>query len=245
MGEALIYTLIPKITAEVEAVGKDHENREQHYKFRSIDDVYNAVNELLGKYQVSIFPRYNVIKDEIVTTAKGSQYNIVVLEGTYKFTAPDGSFEETVTFGEAIDYGDKAFNKAMSQAFKYALFQVFCIPTEEEKDTEFESPTLESPKTPLKSNLSSGNDNIPTSQNKPVKNDSGQPSELEKRAAAIFFYWCGGKEGQRHMGKEEYKAMVEEWAKERHISTAYGKKWTEKDIEWLEARIEEDKELPF
>ncbi|MFS0844210.1 MAG: ERF family protein [Roseburia hominis] len=30
-----------------------------------------------------------------------------------------------------MDSGDKATNKAMSVAFKYACFQVFCIPTEE------------------------------------------------------------------------------------------------------------------
>jgi hypothetical protein len=33
-------------------------------------------------------------------------------------------------------------NKAMSVAYKYALMQIFCIPTEEEKDTEFNSPEV-------------------------------------------------------------------------------------------------------
>ncbi|MGL9724902.1 ERF family protein, partial [Sodalis sp. (in: enterobacteria)] len=32
---------------------------------------------------------------------------------------------------EAMDSGDKATNKAMSIAYKYAAFQAFCIPTEE------------------------------------------------------------------------------------------------------------------
>ena len=66
----------------------------------------------------------------------------VILKGNYKITAEDGSYEEVTTFGEAIDFGDKAFNKAMSQALKYCLFQVFCIPTEEEKDTEHKSPEI-------------------------------------------------------------------------------------------------------
>ena len=64
------------------------------------------------------------------------------MKGNYKITAEDGSCEEVTTFGEAIDFGDKAFNKAMSQALKYCLFQVFCIPTEEEKDTEHKSPEI-------------------------------------------------------------------------------------------------------
>ena len=37
-----------------------------------------------------------------------------------------------------MDSGDKATNKAMSIAFKYACFQVFCIPTEEMVDPDAE-----------------------------------------------------------------------------------------------------------
>ncbi|SPW12874.1 Uncharacterised protein [Cronobacter sakazakii] len=43
----------------------------------------------------------------------------------------DGSVHTVVTYGEAMDSGDKATNKAMSIAYKYAAFQAFCIPTEE------------------------------------------------------------------------------------------------------------------
>lgn len=137
-----IHELIPKITAEVKPVGKDHKNTQQNYKFRSIDDVYNVLNNLLGKYEVSIYPEYEVIKDEVQTTSKGSTQRSVLLKGIFKLVAPDESFEKTVTYGEAIDYGDKAFNKAMSAAYKYALFQTFCIPTEEAKDTETETPQI-------------------------------------------------------------------------------------------------------
>jgi hypothetical protein len=37
-----------------------------------------------------------------------------------------------------MDSGDKASNKAMAIAFKYACFQVFCIPTEEIVDPDAE-----------------------------------------------------------------------------------------------------------
>ena len=37
-----------------------------------------------------------------------------------------------------MDSGDKATNKAMSIAFKYACFQTFCIPTEEMVDPDAE-----------------------------------------------------------------------------------------------------------
>lgn len=39
-----------------------------------------------------------------------------------------------------MDSADKASNKAMSVAFKYACFQVFCIPTEEMVDPDSETP---------------------------------------------------------------------------------------------------------
>lgn len=37
---------------------------------------------------------------------------------------------DAVVVGESMDSGDKATNKAMAIAFKYACFQTFCIPTE-------------------------------------------------------------------------------------------------------------------
>ena len=40
--------------------------------------------------------------------------------------------------GEGMDPGDKATNKALSIAFKYACFQLFCIPTEEMRDPDAE-----------------------------------------------------------------------------------------------------------
>ena len=39
-----------------------------------------------------------------------------------------------------MDRSDKSTNKAMSAAFKYACFQTFCIPTEEMRDADAESP---------------------------------------------------------------------------------------------------------
>ena len=47
-----------------------------------------------------------------------------------------------------MDSGDKASNKAMSSAFKYACFQTFCIPTEEMKDPDAETPPPSKPAKP-------------------------------------------------------------------------------------------------
>jgi hypothetical protein len=81
------------------------------------------------------------IRDERVTKAGGVNF-YTSLRMKFTFYAEDGSFVESVTEGEAMDSGDKSTNKAMSVAYKYALMQIFCIPTEDEKDTEVASPEV-------------------------------------------------------------------------------------------------------
>ena len=70
-----------------------------------------------------------------------------ILKMKYTFFASDGSNVMAVVLGEAMDSGDKASNKAMSIAFKYACFQVFCIPTEEMEDPDATTPEPSVPKT--------------------------------------------------------------------------------------------------
>lgn len=45
----LIYEAVPKVIADVGAVGKDKINRQQGFKYRSVDDVFNALNPALAK----------------------------------------------------------------------------------------------------------------------------------------------------------------------------------------------------
>ena len=52
------------------------------------------------------------------------------------YTKPDSRYGVSKVFGEAMDSGDKATNKAMSAAYKYAAFQAFCIPTEGDNDAD-------------------------------------------------------------------------------------------------------------
>ena len=51
-------------------------------------------------------------------------------------SAEDGTKHTASTFGEAMDSSDKATNKAMSAAYKYAAFMTFCIPVEGDNDSE-------------------------------------------------------------------------------------------------------------
>lgn len=134
-----VYAAINRIQAELAKSGitKDRRNTQQGYNFRGIDDVYNALSPLLAKEGLCILPR--ILTRECVErqTAKGGVLFYVTVEAEFDFVcAEDGSKHTVRTFGEAMDSADKATNKAMSAAYKYAAFQAFAIPTEADNDAD-------------------------------------------------------------------------------------------------------------
>ena len=126
----------------VGVIGKDRTNTMQGYKFRGIDDMYNALNEHLSKEGIFVTSKVIEKQREERQSAKGGLLLYSILTMEFEFFAEDGSSVKSTTVGEAMDSGDKSMNKAMSTAYKYALMQIFCIPTEEEKDTEYQSPEI-------------------------------------------------------------------------------------------------------
>lgn len=139
METKLIYTRISEIMSKVWAIGKDRKNTMQNYSFRGIDDMYNALNTHLAEAKVFFAPEVLSVEREERTTKNGWALTYTVLTMRFTAYAEDGSSVSTVTIGEAMDSGDKSANKAMSTAYKYALMQIFCIPTEEEKDAEYQT----------------------------------------------------------------------------------------------------------
>lgn len=135
-----IFESISAVMGEIGAIGKNSRNQQQGFMFRGIDAVMNAINPALTKYKVFIVPEIIEQTREERTTAKGGLLIYSICKVKYTFYAEDGSSVTAVVIGEGMDSGDKATNKAMSIAFKYACFQVFCIPTEEMKDPDADSP---------------------------------------------------------------------------------------------------------
>lgn len=60
----------------------------------------------------------------------------VSIKCTYTFHAADGSSVATEAIGEGMDSGDKATNKAMTAAYKYALIQVFAMMGHEDSEVD-------------------------------------------------------------------------------------------------------------
>jgi len=133
-----IFEAINQTMADVGAIGKNTKNQQQGFMFRGIDAVMNALNPAMIKNGIFIVPQVLEQTREERTTAKGAVLIYSICKMKYTFYAQDGSSVEAIVIGEGMDSGDKATNKAMSIAFKYAAFQVFCIPTEEMKDPDAE-----------------------------------------------------------------------------------------------------------
>lgn len=140
-----IFETINAVMEEIGAVGKNSRNEQQKYMYRGVDDVMNALNPAFIKHKLLMVPEVVSQKREERQTANGKNLIYSVLSVKYTLYAEDGSSIYTIVTGEGMDSGDKASNKAMSVAFKYACFQVFCIPTEEMQDPDAETPPPSTP----------------------------------------------------------------------------------------------------
>ena len=135
-----IYKAIIGVMKTINAIGKDRRNSQQNFAYRGIDDVMNELHGALAENGVFVVPE---VLDETRSTGKsksGGELYYTRLKTRFTFYAGDGSSVSAVVIGEAMDSGDKASNKALSIGLKYAMLQVFCIPTEDEKDPDAQSP---------------------------------------------------------------------------------------------------------
>src|SRR6185437_10026613 len=139
----LIYKAMIGVMRDVDAIAKDKRNEQQGFRYRGIDDVYNALNSVMGKH--GVFTTSEIIEKnrEERVNAKGTVMAFTILRIRYTFWAEDGSLVHSEVEGEGMDSGDKSSNKAMAVAHKYALLQAFCIPTQELQQDDPDAQTHE------------------------------------------------------------------------------------------------------
>ncbi len=134
-----VYQAIAEVMATIgkEGISKGRKNESQGYAFRGIDDVYNALAPILSGAKLCLLP---YVKDRQVierqTRSGSALFYVTVSVDFHLVSAVDGSSHVISVVGEAMDSGDKATNKAMSAAYKYACMQAFCIPTEGDNDAD-------------------------------------------------------------------------------------------------------------
>ena len=141
---ALIHEKLVAVMGEVSHVAKGNANREQGFKYRGIDDIYAAYHAALVKHGVLSVPRVTERREDVRMKGrdKDKAWEYVRLAVEYDFVTADGSkLTLGPIWGEGQDAGDKAANKALAIAHKYAFIQLFCIPTwEPENDPDAVSP---------------------------------------------------------------------------------------------------------
>lgn len=140
-----IYESICGVMSEIGAIGKEKKNLQQGFMYRGIDDVMNTLQPLFVKHKVFIVPEVLEHIREDRVSKQGSTLIYSICKIKYTFYAEDGTNVTAVVVGEGMDSGDKATNKAMAIAMKYACFQAFCIPTEEMVDPDNETHELKKP----------------------------------------------------------------------------------------------------
>ena len=179
-----IFSAIAGVMRDVGAVAKEKEfespiGKKGNYMFRGIDDVMNALHPAMVNNKIFVVPEILEQIRETRTSKSGAQMQVSICKIKYTFFAEDGSSVYAIVIGEGMDTGDKATNKAMSIAFKYACFQVFCIPTEEMQDPDAERPELEDEGKKSKSSKK-------TSQTKSEKKDVEETSGDSKITKAML-----------------------------------------------------------
>ena len=104
-----------------------------NFAYRGIDDVYAAVSPLLAANSVIIRP----VTIERLEDVQAGKMRLVRINVQYEaISAEDGSSVTFAGIGEGCDTSDKAAGKALSYAYKTAIFQLFAVPVVGQDDPD-------------------------------------------------------------------------------------------------------------
>ncbi|MFB6456542.1 ERF family protein [Chitinophaga sp. Hz27] len=137
----LIFEKMAAIMADATPIAKDQRNKDQGYTFRGIDDVYNTLHSIFSKHKVFLVPEVLESSREERKTKSNSLLIYTIQRVKFTFYAVDGSSVSAIVEGEGMDTSDKSTNKSSSGALKYALLQIFLIPTAEMKTGDADAST--------------------------------------------------------------------------------------------------------
>jgi hypothetical protein len=138
-----VYQAISNVTAELarSGIGKTKRNAAQGFSYRGVDDVMQALAAALPKCGLVMLPRVTNRTERAAPSKSGGTIYTVILDVEWDLVSTvDGTLHTIVVQGESMDSGDKATNKALSAAYKYAAVLAFSIPLEGIEDADAHSP---------------------------------------------------------------------------------------------------------
>jgi hypothetical protein len=118
---------LAKVIAALPAIGKDAEFRSSsaNYTYRSIESVTAAVRGLLGGNGLALIPSVDLVSVDPAVGMRDGWYDYRVVVN-WRIVGPDGWIAAR-TIGIGRDNSDKGVNKAMTQAQKYLLLNLFTV----------------------------------------------------------------------------------------------------------------------
>lgn len=131
-----INQLIINVMRDMPAIPKGGHNEDDDYYFRRLDDVIATLHDVCSEHGLLVLPvdvvsQHAAVKREDGSISALTQTSVTV---SYELTGVSGDSKIVKFPGMGIDKSDKSTQKAMSQAWKYLMTQVFMIPVEELKE---------------------------------------------------------------------------------------------------------------
>jgi len=117
------------VMSEVGHVQKTGHNSFSRYSYASDADLLRALQPSMAKHGLMMHPVRVERSDSTRKNAKGKEEDRCDLLVTYILTHTSGESIEIQSPGTGMDSLDKAPYKAMTGAYKYALRQLFAVPT--------------------------------------------------------------------------------------------------------------------
>ena len=129
-----VIEAIARVMRDLPPIGKDGQMKEQGgYRYRGIEQITAAAQKLCARHGVVFAPvgieKETSEKFSLGASGSSTGWTDTHLTVSYKVFGP-GGIEDFILVevpGIGRDNADKGTNKAMTQAFKYALMQVFMV----------------------------------------------------------------------------------------------------------------------
>lgn len=134
--DASVHVRWNAVLAALPAIGKTSENKQQGFKYRSIDTVLDHVNPLFARFGIAVIPRLQSVFYDERQVRSGSTMYVAKITVNWDIWGVCGDSFMAQTVGEGTDMGDKATSKAQTMAFKYLLWPALAIASNEDPDGE-------------------------------------------------------------------------------------------------------------
>jgi len=118
---------------------------QQGYAYRGVASLMNGLHAALARHGVTILPvvRWDTYAEQLYEARGGASMRHVSFVVGYDLVGPAGDSVHVAMPTEASDSADKAIPKAMTQAYKQMLQQVFCVPFDDADDNDPDRETHE------------------------------------------------------------------------------------------------------